>query len=357
MSDIDEDELDETGIADEDGAVDESVAEEIEQTEDLEQSEAVVDEEGSEDEGDEPESEDEVVIETQSYSGSDAFIAFVRHEDKVLLMKRADGVADFPSAWDGVYGIGDPTDIDAVTARIEESTGISAANLTYVRSAEARGLEFGNRLNDVTPVLFMSATTEVEPRTLYTEAEWSDPGSIGDKSYSIPQIGELYGDVASYLYILKTTMGQEQKVASEIQARLSGTGSLQDIQSEIFGVLCAPMLRGFIFVEASAFHHVEKLIGRAGGRTTPLKNCRKVLPGTSPLGDVTPYLEPKAATAGIEEGDIVEIRASSFKGERARVTNVAENKEEVTVELFDAQIPIPITIRADQIRVTQRVDE
>jgi len=357
MSDIDEDELDEVDIADEDGSIDESATEEIEQTEEFEQSEAVVDEEESEDEGGEPESDVEVVVETQSYSGSDAFVVFVRHENQVLLMKRADGVADFPGAWDGVYGIGDPSDIDAVTARIEESTGISAANLTYVRSAEARGLEFGNRLNDVTPILFMSATTEVEPRTLYTEAEWADPGDIRLLSHSIPQIGELYGDVASYLYILKTTMGQEQKVASEIQARLSGTGSLQDIQSEIFSVTHAPLLRGFVFVEASAFHHVEKLIGRAGGRTTPLKNCRKVLPGTSPLGDVTPYLEPKAATAGIEEGDIVEIRASSFKGERARVTNVAENKEEVTVELFDAQIPIPITIRADQIRVTQRVDE
>ena len=50
---------------------------------------------------------------------SDAFIAFVRHENKVLLMQRADGVADFPGAWDGVYGIGDPTDIDAITSRIE----------------------------------------------------------------------------------------------------------------------------------------------------------------------------------------------------------------------------------------------
>ena len=46
---------------------------------------------------------------------SDAFVAFVRHEDKVLLMQRADGVADFPGAWDGVYGIGDPSDIDAIT--------------------------------------------------------------------------------------------------------------------------------------------------------------------------------------------------------------------------------------------------
>ena len=301
---------------------------------------------------------------------SDAFVAFVRHEDKVLLMQRADGVADFPGAWDGVYGIGDPTDIDAITTRIEEATGISAANLTHIRSADARGLEFGNRLNDVTPVLFMSASTEVEPRTLYKSAEWIDSGYIttvqtdgadstssGSSRYTIPQLGELYGDVGSYLYVLKTTMNSEHKVASEIQARLSGTGSLQDIKSEIFGVLCPTLMKGYVVVEASALHHVEKLIGRAGGRTTPLKGCSKVLPGAIPFGDMAPYLDPKAATAGIEEGDIVEIRASSFKGERARVTNVAENKEEVTVELFDAQIPIPITIRADQVRVTQRVDE
>ena len=77
---------------------------------------------------------------------SDAFVAFVRHENQVLLMQRAEGVADFPGAWDGVYGIGDATDIDAITSRIEEATGISAANLTYVRSAAPRGLEFGNRL-------------------------------------------------------------------------------------------------------------------------------------------------------------------------------------------------------------------
>ena len=288
---------------------------------------------------------------------SDAFVVYVRHGEKVLIMQRADEVADFPGAWDGIYGIGNPQDVEAVARRIEESTGISVANLTHVRSAAARGLEFGNRLNDVVPILFQSESPEVEPRTLYKNAEWVDPGLIQNKSYTIPQIGELYGDVASYLFILKTTMGQEHKVASEIQARLSGTGSLQDIKGEIFGVLCPTILNGYIFIEASAIHHVEKLIGRAGGRTTPLKGCSKVLPGAIPFGNIAPYLEPKAATAGIEEGDIVEIRASSFKGERARVTNVAENKEEVTVELFDAQIPIPITIRADQVRVTQRVDE
>lgn len=299
--------------------------------------------------------EEEPVVETYSQR-SDGFVAFIRHEDKVLLMQRADGVADFPGAWDGVYGVGDSRDLDAVVTRVEQATGLSAANLTHVRSGKPRGVEMGNRLYDITPILFMSESTEIEPRTLYKNAEWIDPGSIQDKSYCVSQLGELYGDVSAYLYIVKTTIGQEEKVAREMKARLSGTGSLQDIQDEIYGVLYPTIMRGYIFVEASAFHHVEKLIGRAGGRTTPLKNCSRVLPGTAPLGDVTPYLEPKAATAGIEEGDIVEIRVGAFKGERARVTNIAETKEEVTVELFEAAVPIPITVRADQVRVTQRVD-
>ena len=287
---------------------------------------------------------------------SDAFTVYVRNEESVLLMQRADGVADFPGAWDGIYGIGDPEDLDAVVARITEVTGIEAENLQFVRSGDARGLAFGNRLNDITPLLFVSSVTEVDVRGLYKSFEWVDPGNIGTKEYSTPQLSDMYGDVASYLYILKTSIGQEQNVAREIQARLSGTGSLREIQDEIFGVLSPHFMRGYIFVEASALHHVEKLIGRVGVSTTPMKNCRKVLDGESPLGDVLPYLEPKAATTGIEEGSIVEIHGGAFRGQAARVTRVTESKEEVTVELFEAAVPVALTVRADQVRVTQRVE-
>ena len=287
---------------------------------------------------------------------SDAFTVYVRNEESVLLMQRADGVADFPGAWDGIYGIGDPEDLDAVVARITEVTGIEAENLQFVRSGDARGLAFGNRLNDVTPMLFVSSVNEVDARGLYKSFEWVDPGNIGTKEYSTPQLSDMYGDVASYLYILKTSIGQEQNVAKEIQARLSGTGSLKDIQDEIYGVLSPHFMRGYIFVEASALHHVEKLIGRVGVSTTPMKNCRKVLDGESPLGDVLPYLEPKAATSGIEEGSIVEIHGGAFRGQAARVTRVTESKEEVTVELFEAAVPVALTVRADQVRVTQRVE-
>ncbi len=302
---------------------------------------------------------------------ADGFIVFIRFEDKVLLCKRSDETADFSGCWDGVYGVGDPTDLDTVYMRVEDSTGLKPESLTYVRTGEARGIEFGNRLNDVTPVLLISDTAEIEPRTLYDEARWVDPGfvnvlspdeedgsddvSVMQTRPTVSQLGDMYGDVSAFLYMLKTTIGQEQKIANEIHARLSGTGSLVDVQEEVFSVIHPRLMRGYIFVEASAKHHVEKLIGRAGGVTTPMRGCSKVLPGEAPLSVVTNYLEPKSATAGIEIGSIVEIRVGHFKGNRARVTAVAEGKEEVTVELFEAAVPIPITMRADNVHVTERV--
>ena len=202
---------------------------------------------------------------------SDAYVVYIRHGEKVLIMQRADEVADFPGAWDGIYGIGDPEDIDAVTTRVTECTGIPAESLQYVRSGPARGLAFGNRLNDVTPLLFISESDEATPRTIYKNHSWVDPAYIGNyesksnegigaERFAIPQIDAMYGDVAAFLYILKTSIGQEENVAKEIRARLSGTGSLKAIQEEIFGVLVPGHVRGYIFVEASALHHVEKLI-------------------------------------------------------------------------------------------------
>lgn len=303
---------------------------------------------------------------------SDGFIVFIRHEDKLLLLKRGEEVTDFANCWDGVYGVGDHTDYDHVVMRIEDSTGIQSSSLTFVRMGDARGIEFGNRLNEVTPILFVSDTSEIEPRTLYDEAMWVDPGYLNvlspdemdnsDDDISaiqnrptVSQLGDMYGDVSSFLYMLKTTIGQEQKIANEIHARISGTGSLRDVQGEVFSVIHPRLMRGYIFVEASAKHHVEKLIGRAGGVTTPMRGCSKVLPGEAPLGVVSNYLEPKSATAGIEVGSVVEIRVGHFKGNRARVTGVEEGKEEVTVELFEAAVPIPITMRADNVHVTERV--
>ncbi|WP_201013822.1 transcription elongation factor Spt5 [Candidatus Methanomethylophilus sp. 1R26] len=63
---------------------------------------------------------------------------------------------------------------------------------------------------------------------------------------------------------------------------------------------------------------------------------------------------PVSAVVGIEEGDLVELVTGPFKGEKARVQKIDENKEEITVELVDAMVPIPVTVKADSVRVVEK---
>ena len=301
-----------------------------------------------------------------------AFVAYVRFEEKLLLLRRNKQDPDFAALWDGVWGVGDTP--EEVLTRVSESTGIPVESLHYQGAGIDRGIDMGRNLVDVMPVLVVASTDEVTPMGRYTEAEWIDPGTLQDYNCifsnldmenSTTLFGEMYGSVGSLLYIVKTAIGSEQRVANEMYARLHGSGSLTSLQGEIMSVLHPTGMRGYLFVESSALHHVEKLIGRSGGRDpaarrglnqTPLKNAKTVLPGAAPLGDILPYLEPKAVTSGIEVGCIVEIVTGAFKGEKARVLSVAESKEEVSMELYEQPIPMTLNMRGDHVRVVERVE-
>ena len=82
-----------------------------------------------------------------------------------------------------------------------------------------------------------------------------------------------------------------------------------------------------------------------------IPHMRGVVPGESNLSEVEHFLSPKPDVEGIAEGDIVELIAGPFKGEKAQVQRIDEGKDQVTVELYEATVPIPVTVRGDQIRV------
>jgi transcriptional antiterminator NusG len=303
---------------------------------------------------------------------TEAFIVFVRFEEKLLLLNRSKDDNDFAGLWDGVWGVGDTP--EEVLARVNEATGLPLETLEYVGTGPERGIDMGRNLVDVMPILVATSSEEVAPTGRYVSHEWIDPGKLleyncvfsnmSDMEGSEKLFREMYGSVGSFLYIVKTAIGSEQRVADEMYARLHGSGSLTSLQGEIFSVLHPNNMRGYLFVESSALHHVEKLIGRSGGRDpsarrgitqTPLKNAKTVLPGEAPLLDILPYLEPKAVTAGIEVGCIVEIVSGAFKGEKARVTSVSETKEEVSMELYEQPIPMTLNMRGDHVRVIDRI--
>jgi transcriptional antiterminator NusG len=82
-----------------------------------------------------------------------------------------------------------------------------------------------------------------------------------------------------------------------------------------------------------------------------IPHARGVVEGESSIMEVEHFLSPKPDVEGIAEGDIVELVAGPFKGEKAQVQRIDEGKDQVTVELYEATVPIPVTVRGDQIRV------
>jgi transcriptional antiterminator NusG len=140
---------------------------------------------------------------------------------------------------------------------------------------------------------------------------------------------------------IKTSIGHERTVADSVASRAKAK------DSGIFAILAPGNLRGYVFVESMN-------PDRLGDIVKGIRRARGLIRGETNFEDVVHYLTPKPVVSGIVEGDIVELVAGPFKGEKARVQHIDEAKEEITVELFEAMVPIPVTVRGDHVRVIEK---
>jgi transcriptional antiterminator NusG len=62
----------------------------------------------------------------------------------------------------------------------------------------------------------------------------------------------------------------------------------------------------------------------------------------------------KQPTLIIEPGDTVEMSSGPFKGERAKVIKLDEAKDEITVELIEVAVPIPVTVKSKMVKLFQK---
>ena len=68
-------------------------------------------------------------------------------------------------------------------------------------------------------------------------------------------------------------------------------------------------------------------------------------------------LEQVKVEMNIRKNDIVEIISGPFKRENAKVIRINKQKEEIVVELLEARVPIPITVKMDAVKVIRREDD
>ena len=159
------------------------------------------------------------------------------------------------------------------------------------------------------------------------------------------KIGEFFmEDANSSIYALKTSAGQERNVA-RLLARKART--IEGIG--ISAILVPESLKGYILVESST---------KIDLRNPDLKvqHLRGVVEGSVGItfDEAKRFLKPEPIISSIQKGSIVELISGPFKGERAKVVRIDESREEVVLELIEAAVPIPVTVKADQIRIIQK---
>ncbi len=142
------------------------------------------------------------------------------------------------------------------------------------------------------------------------------------------------------IYTVRTTVGQEALVVDILAAKAKREGL------ELYAIAQMPGLKGYILVEADN----EMTVQRGITGISHVKG-RGVIAGEVKIEELGSILSSKPLMEAIKPDQKVELIAGPFKGEKARVIRVNDTKEEVTVELLEATVKIPVTISAEHIRV------
>lgn len=143
------------------------------------------------------------------------------------------------------------------------------------------------------------------------------------------------------IFIIKVTSNKEER-AMEMMAQRTEKKSLS-----VFSMVKPHGLKGYIILEAADRESAEEAAFN-------LPYVKGIIGKTVTYDEIKNMLEPKAEDYKIEIGDIVEMIGSTFKGEKAKVTRIDKQKGEVIVSLLGASVPIPVTVKIDNIKVIRR---
>ncbi len=162
------------------------------------------------------------------------------------------------------------------------------------------------------------------------------------------------------IYVVRATAGQERVVA-EIMYReaLALRNEFETLGKAVYGVLYTTGLKGYILVEADSPGTVEDLARNVPKTKGLLLKKRGDLSsaGVIAISELEEILEPTPVVSEVNKGDLVELIAGPFKNEKARVARIDRDKNEITVELIEAAVPIPVIVRGDDIKIIHQEEE
>jgi len=146
------------------------------------------------------------------------------------------------------------------------------------------------------------------------------------------------------IYIYRITAGQE-RVVGEMLAKKVKKDNLP-----IYAIGLFEDLKGYLLVEAEN----EVAVRQAAMKMPHIKG---ILDKPMQIEDMSSLMEQaKPVGQVISKGDVVELISGPFKGEKAKVMKVDENKDEITVELTEVAVPIPVSVKSSTVRIHKKAE-
>jgi len=146
------------------------------------------------------------------------------------------------------------------------------------------------------------------------------------------------------MFIIKVTTNKEERAVDMISDRA------EKKNLNVYSVLRPHGLRGYIFLEAEDRESAEEAVFN-------LPYVKGIIGKTIEYEEIKGMVQPTVESVSIKEGDIVELIGSTLKGEKAKVLRIDKQKEEVVVSLFGAVVPLPLTLKIDNVKVIRREEE
>ena len=146
------------------------------------------------------------------------------------------------------------------------------------------------------------------------------------------------------IFIIKVTTNKEDRALELISTKIHKK------TLNVYSLARPHGLRGYIFLEAEDRESAEEAAYN-------LPYVKGIIGKTVTYDEIKNMLEPVIEEINIEKGDIVEIIGEPFKKEKAKVIRIDKTKGEAVVTLLAAVVPIPVTVKLDNIKVIRREKE
>lgn len=146
------------------------------------------------------------------------------------------------------------------------------------------------------------------------------------------------------IFVIKVMTNKEDQVLDSIAYRVKRKSL------NVYSLSHPHGLRGYIFLEAPDRDTVDEAIFN-------IPYVKGIINKVIEYSELKNLFEVKEVPINIEKNDVVEIIAEPFKKQKAKVLRIDKTKQEAVVTLLEAAVPIPVTIKLDNLRVIRREED